>query len=176
MDPLTAFSLACGVIQVVDFSTKVVVKFREIYKTGASSENKEIESMAKHLTDLFTDLGNSASAVPNLGPMPRLYHDDLDLQKLAQQCSETAKELVVETQKFSIQGQPRKRDVIPKAFKEVWKKKRIDDIQRRLELYCRTLDTRILIDLRFVSLRAAIENVELMCIEREQATCKSDFP
>lgn len=30
MDPLTAFSLACGVIQVVDLSTKIVVKCREL--------------------------------------------------------------------------------------------------------------------------------------------------
>ena len=149
MDPITAFSLACGVIQVVDFSTKVVVKCREITKDGASSENKEIESMAKNLTDLFTDL-SSASAVVNHRPMPQLYHDDQDLRKLAQQCSETAKELIAEIQKLSIQGQPRKRDVLRKAVKVVWKKSTIDDIQRRLETYRRTLDTRTLINLRFV--------------------------
>lgn len=149
MDPLTAFSLACGVIQVVDFSTKVVVKCREIYKTGASSENQEIESMAKNLTDLFIDL-DTVSAVPNPGPMPRVYHDDQDLRKLAQQCSKTAKELIAELQKLNIQGQPRKRDVLRKAAKVIWKKSTIDEIERRLELYRRTLDTRTLINLRFV--------------------------
>lgn len=149
MDPLTAFSVACGVIQVVDFCKKVVDKCREIYKDGASSENKVIESMAQHLTNLFVEL-DSASAIPNPGPMPRHYHDDQDLRKLAQQCSDTAKELIAELQKLSIQGQPGKREVLRKAVKIIWKKNTIDDIQTRLELYRRTLDTRILINLRFV--------------------------
>ena len=149
MDPLTAFSLACGVIQVVDFSTKVVVKCREIYKDGASSENKEIESLAKHLKDVYMEL-DSANAVVKPGPMFQLHRDDQDLQKLAQQCSETAKELITQLQKLKIQGQPRKRDVLRRTVKVVWKKSAIEDIERRLEHYRRTLDTRILINLRFV--------------------------
>lgn len=149
MDPLTAFSLACGVIQVVDFSTKVVVKCQEIYRDGASSEDKDIESMAKHLTDLSIEL-DPANRVVKPESMPQIYNDDQDLRKLAQQCSETAKELIAEVQKLSIQGQPRKRDVLRKSVKAIWKKKAMEDIERRLEHYRRTLDTRILINLRFV--------------------------
>lgn len=50
MDPLTAFSLACGVIQIVDFGTKVVQQCRELYKDGSLSEYVDVEEMAKHLT------------------------------------------------------------------------------------------------------------------------------
>lgn len=149
MDPLTAFVLACGVIQVVDFSTKVVVKCREIYKDGASSENKEIESLAKHLIDVYMEL-DAANAVVKPAPTLQLHRDDQDLQNLAQQCSETAKELIAQLQKLKVQGQPRKRDVLRKTVKVVWKKSAIEDIERRLEHYRRTLDTRILINLRFV--------------------------
>lgn len=39
MDPITAFSLACGVIQVVDFSLNVVGKCREIYRDGTTTEH-----------------------------------------------------------------------------------------------------------------------------------------
>jgi len=38
MDPFTAFSLACGVIQVVDFSLNVIGKCREVYRDGTSTE------------------------------------------------------------------------------------------------------------------------------------------
>ena len=38
MDPFTAFSLACGVIQVVDCSLNVVEKGREVYRDGTSTE------------------------------------------------------------------------------------------------------------------------------------------
>lgn len=51
MDPLTAFSLACGVIQVVDFSTKTVAKCVEIYKEGSSSEYRDLEDLTKHLVE-----------------------------------------------------------------------------------------------------------------------------
>lgn len=149
MDPLNAFGLACGVIQVVDYSTKVVVKCREIYKNGASSENKELESMANYLTDLSADL-KLPSAVPSPASMSQLYHDDEGLLQLAQQCSGTATELINELQKLSVQSRPKKRVAFRKAIKMVRKKDAIEDIQRRLEQYRRTLDTRTLISLRCV--------------------------
>lgn len=34
MDPLTAFSVACNVIQVIDFSTEMMSKCRQLYKDG----------------------------------------------------------------------------------------------------------------------------------------------
>ena len=149
MDPLTAFSLACGVIQVVDFSTKIVVKCRQIYKDGATSENKEIETMAENLTGLATDL-KLPSLTENPGSADQLYHDDQELLKLAGQCSETATELVNEIQKLSIQGRQRKRDAFRMTVKVVWKKDATKNIQKRLEGYRQTLDTRILINLRSV--------------------------
>ncbi len=149
MDPLTAFSLACGVFQVVDFSTKIVSKCREVYKHGVSSENKEIESMAKHLADLATEL-KLPNPIQSPGSAPQLYQDDQELLKLAEQCSETAAKLIEELQKLRIQGQHRKRDAFRKAIKTIWKNDTIQDIQRDLERYRKTLDTRILITLRSV--------------------------
>ena len=154
MDPLTAFSLTCGVIQVVDFSAKIVGKCRELYKDGASSENKEIESMARHLTDLATDLTVPDTILPNIfqnpGSAPQLYPDEQELRKLAQQCSRTAAKLIDELEKLSIQSRHRKRDAFRKTLKIIWKRDTIEGIQRSLEQHRRTLDTRILITLRSV--------------------------
>ena len=152
MDPLTAFSLTCGVIQVVDFSTKIVGKCRQIYKYGVSSEYKEIESTTRHLMDLTADL-ELPSTIQSPGSAPQLYHDDQELLKLAQQCSGTAIELINELKELSMQGRHRKRDALRKAVKGAWKHSAIEDIQKRLEQYRRTLDTRILMNLRFVWLR-----------------------
>lgn len=149
MDPLTAFSLTCGVIQVVDFSSKIVVKCRQIYKDGATSENKETELMARHLKDLATGLKLPDTSRNSLSA-PQFYHNDQELLGLAERCSETATELIVELQKLSIAGPQRKRDAVLKAIKVVWKKDAVEKIQNSLEQYRRTLDTQILIDLRFV--------------------------
>ena len=149
MDPLTAFSLASGVIQVVDFSTRIIGKYRELRKTGASSEYKEMESMATHLTDLTTQL-QLPSTIQSPGSAPQLYHDDMELLQLAQQCSKTAAILKDEVQKLSIHGQGRKRDAFRKSIKIIWRSSAIEDIQRSLERYRKTLDTRVLINLRSV--------------------------
>ena len=138
MDPLSAFSLACGVIQVVDFSTEVVKKARELYKDGNLSQNKEAEEMAIQLTQLRSSL-----KLPT-----HRDRDDTELLKLGEKCSDTAKDLVTELQKLKVSGPHKKRQVLEKTIKTIWKKTAIDDIQKRLDNYRNLLDHRVLIDLR----------------------------
>lgn len=136
MDPLTAFSLACGVIQVIDFSTELAKRCRQFYKDGTLSQNKEAEEMARHLTQLRTSLN-----LPN-------HPDQDELLNLSEKCSATAEDLVAELQKLKVTGPHRKRQVIEKTIKTMWKKTAIDDIQKRLDDYRKLLDHRILTELR----------------------------
>lgn len=138
MDPLSAFSLLCGIIQVIDSSIGVAKKCRDLYKDGASSETTEVEEMAKHLTNLRTDLDLTERNDPG------------DLCELGSQCSDTAQELIVELQKLKINEPNRKRKVVGKALKIMLRKGAIEDIRKRLEDYQKVLDSRILVDLRCV--------------------------
>lgn len=136
MDPLTAFSLACGVIQVVDFSTKVVEKCRQLYKDGALSQNMEAEEMATQLTQLRVDL-----------ELPK-HRDQDELLRLGEKCSAIAEDLLKELQKVKYSGPRRKREVLGKTIKAIWKKSAIEDIQKRLDDCREILNHRVLIDLR----------------------------
>lgn len=49
MDPVTAFSLAAGVLQVVDLSLKALSTCKEIYTDGSLAKNREIEELTKDL-------------------------------------------------------------------------------------------------------------------------------
>ena len=138
MDPTVAFSLVCGIVQLVDFSAKVVKKCHELYKDGVSSENREAEEMASHLTDLRANLDFPDESVGN------------DLLDLATKCSRTAEELVAELEKLKVDGPHRKRQVARKTFRTLLKGTPIDRIQKRLAEYEKHLDTRVLVDLRFV--------------------------
>ncbi len=138
MDPFTAFSLVCGIVQLVDFSTEVVEKCRELYKDGASSENKDLEKMATQLTGLCTNLDLTTQ------------EDTEELLHLGSKCSQTAQELVTALQKLKVGGPQRKRQVVGKAFKAIGMKSALNDIQKRLGGYQKLLDSRILVDLRFV--------------------------
>lgn len=148
MDPLTAFSLACGVIQVVDFSTRVAKKCRELYKDGTLSQNTEAEEMATQLTQLRTSLN-----------LPKHRNQD-DLLKLGEKCSAIAEDLIAELQKLKVSGPHRKRQAIEKTFKTIWKKTAIDDIQKRLDDCRKILDHRVLVDLR--------KRSDLMSIQQDE--------
>ena len=53
MDPITAFSLAAGVLQVIDLSLKALSKCRETYRDGSLAEHQSTG-------ELTTDLGISS--------------------------------------------------------------------------------------------------------------------
>ena len=147
MDAIVAFSLACNVVQVVDFSIDVVSTCRELYSDGSLSKYDHLEHMTNHLIGLRNALDPStAQGDPNTG-----QYQDQALLDLAEKCSTTAKELLGEVQKLKINGPPSKRKVIRKSAKSLWKKSSIERIQTRLDEYRKILDSRILIGIRSVT-------------------------
>lgn len=145
MDPLSAMSLACNIIQVIDFSTKVVNSCRQLYKDGALSGNQDVEAMTKYHTSLRNHLD-----------LPNQRSPD-ELLELGRKCSDTADDLIKELQKLKIKGPRKKREVASKAFKTFWKKDAIDEIWRRLCDYKKILDTHILVDLRCVNVHLTLK-------------------
>ena len=147
MDPCTAFSLACGVIQIVDFSAKAVVMCKEVHAYGSLLKNQDLEEITKHLIDLQNDLSLPSNA-QNLGSSQ--LPDDRGLEELAEKCSMTAQKLIMKLQALKVEGQHKRRQAIKKILKAFWEKGEIEDIQKRLDGYQRTLNTRILVNLRLV--------------------------
>lgn len=49
MDPLTAFGLAAGVLQVVGFSLDAVKTCHELYKDGSLAQNREVRNVMDEL-------------------------------------------------------------------------------------------------------------------------------
>lgn len=49
MDPVTAFGLAAGVLQVVGFSLDAVKTCRELYKDGSLAGNREVQTVMNEL-------------------------------------------------------------------------------------------------------------------------------
>lgn len=126
MDPLTAFSLASGVIQVIDFRTKVLSQCRKIYKNGSLSENESIESMAEYPTTLAAQM---------------------QLIIESRKCSEEVKELVGELQSLSTGSRWK---AVSSTYRSIKKKRMIERMQRQLDEYRKILDTKVLADRRSV--------------------------
>ena len=56
MDPAAAFALACGIIQFVDFSCKLVVMTKEVFDKGSLTRNDGLEEQTQRLDDLRSKL------------------------------------------------------------------------------------------------------------------------
>ena len=149
MDPLTAFSLACGVIQVVDFSTKILGKCKEIYETGSLSQHRDVEDVTKHLTGLQGELRQSFLSQH---ATESETSSDRNLLELAGNCSATADQLISKLDSLKIQGPNSKRKAIKMAMRSFWESKDIESIRDRLQSDREMLDTYVLINLRFVTL------------------------
>ena len=138
MDLGTAFSLACGVIQVLGFSIEILEKCKEIYEPGLVSEYRDLEEVTRHLSKLDNDVGHAEGGqVVSTSPLS----DDDGLLDLAKGCSATAKQLLEQLTTLKIEGAPRKRQALFNVLKGVWWKKEVKAIQKRLDGYRIALDT-----------------------------------
>lgn len=98
--------------------------------------------MAKHLSNLRTDLNLSTTALSPRS-MQQIFDDEKELKDLAIKCSETSKEVTEELYLLQIQGSPRERQALARSLKGLWKIGAIEDIQKKLDQYQKILDTKI---------------------------------
>lgn len=164
MDPLSTLSLACGIVQVVDFSTKVVKACRQLYKDGSLSENDNIEEMAGHLASLQSSLDVPSQQV------------SADLLDLSRKCSVTANELIEELQDLRVKQPDKKLYLIMSTLKTLRKKSTIEKIWKRLCDYKNALDSHILIDLRCATIPVDAylpDHVGLYSLTSKLLTCSS---
>lgn len=65
LDPLTALSLASSVVQLVDFSIKLLAESKEIYQKGSTLEHKDLGLLIEDLGLLSNQLERSSAAAIN---------------------------------------------------------------------------------------------------------------
>lgn len=56
MEALAAFSLASGILQVLDISFRAVAECREIYKDGSVAAHRDMSEIAKALGTLVNEM------------------------------------------------------------------------------------------------------------------------
>ncbi|KAK3690462.1 hypothetical protein B0T22DRAFT_193218 [Podospora appendiculata] len=130
MDPLSALSLACNILAVIDFSQKLVSGTYEIYSssTGASNENEHLGRVTEDLKALVPQLkvpiGNASSATP----------DEIALAALAEKCADVSDELLALLGK--LQAKPNSKSASLRAgFRMMRKKGDLESLAKRIESY-----------------------------------------
>lgn len=143
MDPVTAFSLTCNIIQITNYGITALAKCKEIHKDGSLSQYNDLEIVTKQLADLHVGL-----------QLPSHDCTTVDCEKVlldvADRCAESARQLVMKLDTLKIRDPQSKREATKKTIKALWDHGEIEVQQNQLDGYRRMLDTQILVTLRYV--------------------------
>ncbi|KIW27858.1 uncharacterized protein PV07_07559 [Cladophialophora immunda] len=131
MEPISALSLACNVLQLVEQAIEAAKVCKELYERGSLDENNEIERYAEGLTALNNDVEAVLKQHPATTPSRASK-----LQAIANDASKTAVELkkVLNQLKLSKkQGIRAKGGAFLMTLRSIWKKGTIDKLRVKLE-------------------------------------------
>ena len=164
MDPVTAFSIACGTIQVVDFGIRVAYKVYKIVQSpsGTSKENEELEAATVTLQGLMNALKTQSESLPpshttgiiqSPGDIAISSITAQEIRWIALQCEGTAKELIELLNNIKVDPKKYRSTTwrTIKAVKASSKSRKILELESRLEEYQKRLERHIIVDLRGTS-------------------------
>ncbi|KAG4436838.1 hypothetical protein IFR05_007687 [Cadophora sp. M221] len=140
MDPITALALTGNILQFIDFGLKATSKARDIYLSadGVTAENADLEALIVDIAAVTTKL--AASSANTSG------NDSLD--EICRRCTASAKDLIAALQKLKMDGQKGKWKSARKGLKAVWGKKKVDELQGRLEGWRDEIQFHVVVQLR----------------------------
>lgn len=142
MELIVAVGLVSSVVQLVEFSSSLISKTVEIYRSSDEilDENNAIKLAADHLVLLKDEVEGAASSA-----------GDIALQNLCKAVTGAASELHAALQKLKVQGSKGKWKSMRKALRSVWSKEEVQGLERRLASFREELNLHILVKIRQAS-------------------------
>ncbi|KAL2060353.1 hypothetical protein VTL71DRAFT_9748 [Oculimacula yallundae] len=155
MEGLAAFGIVVNVIQLVDFTSKLVAGGHEIYKSadGQLVEHSEIQKITVRLSTASKKVADDLSSLKS---KRSLTSSEQELVQLGHECVEIATELHDALEKLKVGGKVGKRQSFRQALLTVWHKDKIEGLEKRLDRFRQQLVTEIL-DMLRVEAREANE-------------------
>lgn len=143
IDPLSAIGLASSILQLVDFSCKLVSDGYEIYETGTLGGADELELVTRDLVRLANDLTKHR-------PRPTTVSSDDDggLQKLAASCTTVADQLLHVLSSVKPRAPHDGVESFRKALRLARRRGAIENLEKRLEKFQNHLNIRLISMLR----------------------------
>jgi hypothetical protein len=128
LEGLAAFSLAGNILQCIDSSSKIVSKFKEIYRStsGTTKDAEDLTALHRHLEEVCSQLCVGDSDSPQ---------NANSLSNLAKKCEQCTKELLEMLSKIQSGRSGSKWDSARAAFKAVWTSGDIEAMQRKIGGY-----------------------------------------
>jgi hypothetical protein len=146
MDPVTGFAVACGILQVIDFSSRIISRSHEFRESadGRIEQHVILDNAAAHLLDLCNGLQRYDGI-----SVHRLNGADEQLYLIKLETELVVKELRNALDKAKLVGTHKKWRSFYQAFQSVWQDNDIAGLARRLDELRKQVDTALLFSLRY---------------------------
>jgi hypothetical protein len=147
MDPISALGLASNIIQVVDFSTRIIARGHELYRSadGRTKEHAVLDSATASLSELYDSLG--ALRVSGVGNWTAA---DKQLVQLRKETKIAVRELRNALDEVALKIGHGNFQSIYQALKLIWNEAEINGLTTRLDSIRNQVDTVFLVSIRYV--------------------------
>ncbi|KAL9115632.1 MAG: hypothetical protein Q9187_007215 [Circinaria calcarea] len=133
LEALAAVGLATSIVQFTGFTTKLISKGNQYYKSadGVLTENRKLEAIANKFATLSQNLAKSSEI---FSPAKQASYEENALQDVARECETVALEFVEALNRLKVDGAHRKWKSFRQALKTIWQKEDIQVMLHRLQL------------------------------------------
>ena len=147
LDSWIALTVACSVVQFVDFSVKLISKGNQYYKSTDGDLQQNTEHIAN--ANAFRQLSHGFSkSLDALSKEQKLSHDEKALQLAAQNCKILASTLRTTVDRLRLPENNKTWKSFRHALKTYWNKEEIEDMLRRLRSLREELVIHLLVVMR----------------------------
>jgi len=157
MEPIAALGVASNVIQIADFTARLISNTKEIYHStdGTLQAHRSLQQAAEKLQDLSNELQRkiagcrtSPSNFGSYSQQRNLSTSDKQLLQLTEEARDLTKAIHDAIRKSAIKNSKSKWLSIRQALRAVWTQKEFSDFEEKLNRIQKNIDTVTLVSIR----------------------------
>ena len=150
LEPLSAFSVACNVLQMIELGVKVLSKAADYRKadTGLLAEQKDLRDVLQSLNNLNTDL---LASIPEQTASKQHNVEETRLLDANCQCLRLSKEFINFLDHLKLRDRYAVLDSLRMSIKTMWQRDKMDAMEKSLSQARDNLNVAFLVYMKFVN-------------------------
>jgi hypothetical protein len=155
LEPLSAFSVACNVLQVVDFGSKVLTKAIDYRKVanGALSEHQDLRHVLQSLKNLNADL---QASMPQPAETKPLSTAETRLLEANTECLRLSNEFIDLLDRLKVKNRHAMLECLRMSIKSLWYREKMDTMESALSQARDNLNIAFLVYMKYNLKRRAL--------------------
>lgn len=130
MEAIAALGLACNVMQVFEFTTTTARWCKQIYETGQTAANEDVDRNSQCLSESTARLSEAIANASTAHSV--IARDEHELLNQARDCKGLAENLHEELAKLKLNGSKSRRVAFTRTVQARWNAKKIESLEKKL--------------------------------------------